>query len=322
MQILKIPPSDYRRIQAIAFSPDGLDLAVASGVHLRLFDLRTGQIRREFEFPNNACPLECIYLADGKQMVVSTYGHFGLWDMNANTWSRLNPNKTPIGSRLAMSPNSPWLAIAEMTLSLRWTGGGVRLFHLERGELLSPMDDSQSSTGGIAMSNDGRLLATARMILVRQRGIRYQGTALPDAPINVYDYVVHVRDLSSGTIRQALAGWKQPVTHLAFSPDAQFLAGAGGQRLRVWDLISNREVAAHKPGTKHFQDLVFTNDGRYLATVSNDTTVRIWDTQSWQQRTTYTWKIGRLLNITFAPDGLRAAAGSDKGKIVIWDVEE
>jgi hypothetical protein len=29
----------------------------------------------------------------------------------------------------------------------------------------------------------------------------------------------------------------------------------------------------------------------------------------------------RLLNISFAPDGLRAAAGSDRGQIVIWDVE-
>jgi hypothetical protein len=26
--------------------------------------------------------------------------------------------------------------------------------------------------------------------------------------------------------------------------------------------------------------------------------------------------------VAFAPDGMRAAAGNDKGKIVIWDVEE
>jgi WD40 repeat protein len=89
----------------------------------------------------------------------------------------------------------------------------------------------------------------------------------------------------------------------------------------VWDLESNRELALHKRGPKHFQGLSFTHDGRFLATVSNDTTVRIWDARTWQEHTTYTWQIGRLLNIAFAPDGLRAAAGSDQGQIVIWDVE-
>jgi hypothetical protein len=29
----------------------------------------------------------------------------------------------------------------------------------------------------------------------------------------------------------------------------------------------------------------------------------------------------RLLNIAISPDGLTAAAGSDQGKIVIWDLK-
>jgi WD40 repeat protein len=45
----------------------------------------------------------------------------------------------------------------------------------------------------------------------------------------------------------------------------------------VWDLRQNREAAAYKPGTVHFQDLAFSRDGRFLAAVSNDATVRIWD---------------------------------------------
>ena len=89
----------------------------------------------------------------------------------------------------------------------------------------------------------------------------------------------------------------------------------------IWDLENDRELALHKRGTKHFQGLSFTADGRYLATVSNDATVRIWNAGSWQEHTTITWEIGKLLNIAFAPDGCRAAAGSDAGKVVIWDVD-
>ena len=53
-----------------------------------------------------------------------------------------------------------------------------------------------------------------------------------------------------------------------------------------------------------------------------DETVRIWETNTWQEHTTFQWKIGKLLNIALSPEGLRAAAGGDKGQIVIWDVEE
>ena len=92
-------------------------------------------------------------------------------------------------------------------------------------------------------------------------------------------------------------------------------------RLRAWDLKADRELALHKRGPKHFQGLSFAHDGSFLATVSNDATARIWDTGTWQEHATVTWQIGSLLNIAFAPDGLRAAAGSDLGKVIIWDAE-
>ena len=138
---------------------------------------------------------------------------------------------------------------------------------------------------------------------------------------NEYDYLVHLRELPTGRVVKTLGGWQQAVAHLAFSPDGSVVAGTAGPRLRVWDVHSDRELALHKRGPKHFQGLSFSHDGRFLATVSNDSTVRLWDAGTWQEHATITWDIGALLNITFAPDGLRAAAGSDRGKVVIWDVE-
>jgi WD40 repeat protein len=67
--------------------------------------------------------------------------------------------------------------------------------------------------------------------------------------------------------------------------------------------------------------LAFTADGRYLATVSNDETVRVWGARGWREQTTFTWRIGRLLTLALAADGLRAAAGSDAGKVVVWDLD-
>jgi WD40 repeat protein len=50
--------------------------------------------------------------------------------------------------------------------------------------------------------------------------------------------------------------------------------------------------------------------------------VKLYDTESWQVGEDVhpgTW--GRMRSIAFSPDGTLAAAGSDTGKVVVWDVD-
>jgi WD40 repeat protein len=68
-------------------------------------------------------------------------------------------------------------------------------------------------------------------------------------------------------------------------------------------------------------DAALSRDCR-LATTSNDTSATIWDTTTWEVRRRYVWQIGRLRTVAFAPDGLRCAAGSDTGQIVVWDLDD
>lgn len=72
---------------------------------------------------------------------------------------------------------------------------------------------------------------------------------------------------------------------------------------------------------KHFTAVAFHPSGRYLAAASNDATVKLYDTTTWEVARTFTWDIGRMRSIAFSPDGTLAAAGSDKGKVVVWDVD-
>src|SRR5262249_33771342 len=107
------------------------------------------------------------------------------------------------------------------------------------------------------------------------------------------------------------------------SPDRRLVAGRQRAVLEILkaDDLSAAPVSIKNDGKKEFTGLAFHPSGRYLAATSNDQTVKLYDTATWKVKTAFDWKIGRLRSVAFSPDGMRAAAGGDSGKIVVWDVD-
>ena len=85
-----------------------------------------------------------------------------------------------------------------------------------------------------------------------------------------------------------------------------------GRKPPLWVVSDNK---------KHFTGIAFHPSGRYLAATSNDATVKLYDTTTWKIIHTFTWKIGRLRSVVFSPEGTLAAAGSEMGEIMVWDVD-
>lgn len=317
MQILSIPRK--KRIYSLAFSPSGRELAAACGDGLlRVWNLANGQVRQSIPIEETQCGYDLVYLDEDR--LVFAGAELRWWDIPANGWNVIEPGMR-WARRLRVSPDGRFLAEVDWMTSTDWPGDGLLVRTTADWELVPALGDLTNTTGGLAFSRDGQWLASGHIVRVgtQQRTMR----ALPvtfDVPD--YDYVVRIREVASGRVAHTLDGWQQGVRNLAFSPCGTILVGTAGPRLRVWDIQRDCELALHKRGTKHFQGLAFTADGRYLATVSNDETVRIWNTHSWAEHKTFTWKIGKLLNIAVDPEGCRAVAGSDTGQIIIWDLDE
>ncbi|VTT98004.1 possible transcriptional fis family protein : WD-40 repeat protein OS=Cyanothece sp. (strain PCC 7424) GN=PCC7424_1234 PE=4 SV=1: WD40: WD40 [Gemmataceae bacterium] len=131
-----------------------------------------------------------------------------------------------------------------------------------------------------------------------------------------------IRSVSTGEVLAVaeIAGREAP--SLAVAPDGARVVVAVLKSLYVFstdDLTPQQHVK--NDGRKHFTGIAFHPSGRYLAATSNDQTVKLYDTTTWTVAKTYTWDVGRMRSVAFSPDGTLAAAGSDTGKVVVWDVD-
>ncbi len=67
--------------------------------------------------------------------------------------------------------------------------------------------------------------------------------------------------------------------------------------------------------------LAFSSDGKRLASVIDDNTVRIWDIYTGNEIKILQGDNNGINSISFSHDGKRLASGSDDGTVMIWDVE-
>jgi len=113
------------------------------------------------------------------------------------------------------------------------------------------------------------------------------------------------------------------VLDLVVAPDDGLVVAWSGRHLHLWSWRCPEAPVRIVPneGRKHFTAAVFHPSGEYLAATSNDETVKVYETTTWKVARVYQWEIGRMRSVAFSRDGMLAAAGGDRGDVVVWDVD-
>jgi WD40 repeat protein len=109
---------------------------------------------------------------------------------------------------------------------------------------------------------------------------------------------------------------------LLFSPDGTQVVGSNDMTLLVWPVPGlGAATLIRNDSRKHFTSLAYHPTGRHLFAASNDGTVHVFDTTTWERVRRFKWGLGRLRSVAVSPDGTLAAAGGDRGEVAFWDVD-
>lgn len=284
----------------LAFSPDGATLAVvlpgANGkpASFKLWDARNGKERRRLEGADVAAAVAPAFSPNGKLLAWARPGAVILAD--AVTGKMVHRLKLDAESNL-----TPAFSFAPdgQTLAARDSTGRIALWSVHDGKRLRAfaLTDAASGPGTLAFSPDSKLLAVS------------EGGA------------VRLLDAANGKELPGPTGHRAVVSRVAYAANGRTVltwgeAGAGGDG-RVWDAVTGKELRRVRV-PEGAVACTPSADGRLLACVHSDRSVRLWDAATGkEQHRLAVPKTGSTLPVFVPGDRLVAVQGIEKGKVVV-----
>ena len=281
--------------RAIAFSPDGNHLVVASGIGIWIYDVET---RRELALLSTdevRLIRSVAYSPDGTILAAGTgNGVVQLWEVNRGRL--LAPLRLPTScwhgvDALAFSPDGRIVASGSRD--------EIQLWDVENQRHLKTLQGHKGQIFSVAFSLDGKTLASGA----------------EDAAIKLWE-VATGKDLA--TLRHT-----SNVKSVAFSPDGAILATVESKSVKLWEVSTKTNIAALEH-TNGVHAVAYSPDGTMLGMASRDGII-LWAASTKEKIVTLEHE-GYIGAVTFSPDSkILASANTDRfggtdGTVKLWEV--
>lgn len=301
-------------IWSVALGPDGRTLVTADLNEVRVWDVaRQNEQRMLARAPVSELGGPPVALSTDGRLLVSDAQDRGLRAIDTATGREVQRFEGPPGRSggVALSADGQRLACSD--------GRSVEVWDIATGRPRLHFGDTASAVTSLALSPDGKRVA-----------VGYWRFPVQD---EAHD-LVQIRDATTGKLRSAVAGHRGPVRSVAFSPDGRLLAStatvgdveSGNPTsgvdtelpIHLWDPKSAEERWIGESLRGYFQ-VVFSPDGRMLATAGKDGQVSLWERATGRLRRRFP-HAAAVMSVAFSADGKRLASGSSDTTALVWNV--
>ena len=324
--------------RAVAFSPDGKRLAIATGAGIWFHDAQT--YREMALLTGHTGVVRAVaFSPDGKTLAS------GARDATVKLWNVENGEniatfvRNGIGvESVAFSPNGKMLVAGA-------EGGPIELWDVENGQNIATFKGEAPRVFSVAFSSDGKTVASGgsdNRIQLWDVETK-QNTATLTGHEDIIFSVAFSPDgriLASGSQDDTVKLWhvetdqniytfkhRERVFSVAFSPDGKVVAGGAYLGVKLWNIETGEEVNLKGGTTARSGSIAFSPDGATLASAAVDRfggtpgAVTLWDIETGKDLATLHGYTERIPAVAFSPDGTTIASGLRDGTVKLWNVK-